>query len=440
MTKNSSALILPKGLADADAHFMTQVLRQSGAIAADNEVVSQEEQDVGMTAGYFSAIKRVKCRYKNPTDAPVSFIVKTWPPFELLPKEAMRDMFTKDIAGYTFPAADFYSRPKVHLAASDPVNDRWVLVMDDADTFATHKVHEKELNLGEVLKMIPGLVDMAVAWEGCDTGPKADQLAKIGVELWTSEKNLAIYKTGMPAAAKFADKVSNMGVNSFAGAIRWDEYLGGPGICEMFTNRLDAFFHKVNPANGATCTLSHGDLRGDNLFFCPPDQQYPHGWLCIDYQLMFRGPVPSDLAYLMGSGSVLPEVYAGDNLHKVLRAFHSQFMAKTRRYRDYSYEKFVDEYATMSTVLLCYYLAFGGPILQQGAVNNAMAARVEFGGKGATEADLPPEELRQRMWWAKAYANFSENFKTFNQYPMIAKMPENLTGLGEWVELPAHLL
>ena len=97
MTKNSSALILPKGLADADAHFMTQVLRQSGAIASDNEVVSQEEQDVGMTAGYFSAIKRVKCRYKNPTDAPVSFIVKTWPPFELAPKETMRAMFTKDI-------------------------------------------------------------------------------------------------------------------------------------------------------------------------------------------------------------------------------------------------------------------------------------------------------------------------------------------------------
>ena len=116
-----------------------------------------------------------------------------------------------------------------------------------------------------------------------------------------------------------------------------------------------------------------------------------------------------------------------------------EFVAKTRRYRDYSYEKFVDEYSTMSTVMLCYYLAFGGPILQQGAVNNAMAARVEFGGKGATEADLPPEELRQRMWWAKAYANFGENFKTFNQYPLIAGLPENLTGLGEWVDLPAHL-
>ena len=37
---------------------------------------------------------------------------------------------------------------------------------------------------------------------------------------------------------------------------------------------------------------------------------------------MFRGPVPSDLAYLMGTGSVLPEVYTGDNMHKILRSFY----------------------------------------------------------------------------------------------------------------------
>ncbi|NDG42374.1 MAG: hypothetical protein EBY28_24240, partial [Betaproteobacteria bacterium] len=103
------------------------------------------------------------------------------------------------------------------------------------------------------------------------------------------------------------------------------------------------------------------------------------------------------------------------------------------------YEKFFEEYATMSTVLFCYGLAFIGPVYHQGAFHNTMAARVEFGGKGATEADLPPEEQRQRMWWRKGFANFRENFKFFNQYPLIAGLPENLTGLGEWVDLPAHL-
>jgi hypothetical protein len=176
MSDLPSNLVLPMGLDDIDAGFMTKVLRASGVIAPTNAVVSQEETGVGMTAGYFSAIKKVKCTYGEPTDAQDSFVVKAWPAFELLPKDAIRAMFIKDIKGHLFPAADFYPRPKVHLAAFDAPNDRWALVMEDADSFAEHKVHENELTLDEVMRMIPGLVDVAVAWEGCDEGEKARQL------------------------------------------------------------------------------------------------------------------------------------------------------------------------------------------------------------------------------------------------------------------------
>ena len=79
---------LPKSLDEIDAAFMTRVLRHNKVISASNEVVAQEEEGVGMTAGYFSAIKKVKCRYKEATDAPTSFVVKTWPPFEILPSKA----------------------------------------------------------------------------------------------------------------------------------------------------------------------------------------------------------------------------------------------------------------------------------------------------------------------------------------------------------------
>ena len=78
-------LELPKCLEDIDAAFMTQVLRRSGAIGPTNAVISQEEQGVGMTAGYFSAIKKVRVTYKEPTDAPTGFVVKAWPAFEIAP-------------------------------------------------------------------------------------------------------------------------------------------------------------------------------------------------------------------------------------------------------------------------------------------------------------------------------------------------------------------
>ena len=198
--------------------------------------------------------------------------------------------------------------------------------MEDADAFGEHKVHEVELTLDEVLRMVPRLVDIAVAWEGCDVGERARELDALGVDLWASEGNLALFKAVMPAPSYSTSSHRSRTQVSSEGKT-WPQELGGSGIGEMFTERLDAFFARAHPAFGATCTLSHGDLPGDNIFFCDPSPEFPYGWLCIDFQLMFRGPVPSDLAYLMNSGTVLPEVYTGDNLELVLRTFYDAFVA-----------------------------------------------------------------------------------------------------------------
>src|SRR4051794_32716673 len=107
---------LPSSLADVDVRFMTTLLRQDGVIDGADEVVGIEESGVGMTAGYFSDIKKVRCTYARSTDAPSSFVVKAWPAFELLPAEALRALFVKDIAAYHMPADRFYPRPRAILA------------------------------------------------------------------------------------------------------------------------------------------------------------------------------------------------------------------------------------------------------------------------------------------------------------------------------------
>ena len=89
-------------------------------------------------------------------------------------------MFVKDIKGYQMPADAFYPRPITHLAAFDAENDLWALVMEDACAYADHKVHEAELSFEETMRMIPGLVDVAVAWEGADKGERAEQLEELG--------------------------------------------------------------------------------------------------------------------------------------------------------------------------------------------------------------------------------------------------------------------
>ncbi len=154
---------------------------------------------------------------------------------------------------------------------------------------------------------------------------------------------------------------------------------------------------------------------------------------------MFLGPVPSDLAYLMSSGSVLPDVYSGDSLPGILRAYYDRFMAKTQIYKDYRYDTFLREFMTMTTIVFLDYVGMGAPIWRQGAFSNARGARIELGGRGATEADLPPQELRQRMWSTKVIANLGSLYQEFGLFDYIKGLPENLHGLGQWTELPSHL-
>ena len=68
---------LPAGVGEVDAAFMQGVLRHRGAIGEDVEVTSIEKSDVGMTAGYFSSIVRVKLTYSKECSAPPSMIVKS---------------------------------------------------------------------------------------------------------------------------------------------------------------------------------------------------------------------------------------------------------------------------------------------------------------------------------------------------------------------------
>jgi hypothetical protein len=80
-----------------------------------------------------------------------------------------------------------------------------------------------------------------------------------------------------------------------------------------------------------------------------------------------------------------------------------------------------------------------GAAYWQGGARNELATRIELGGQGVTEAELAPEERRQRMWWRKAFANFRSNLKTFELYDLLRTLPESGAGFGDWVEVPEHL-
>ena len=72
---------LPAKLADINAAFLTQLLKARGLLETDNDITAVEESGVGMTAGYFSDIKKIHCSFKAPTNCPAYFVAKAWPDF-----------------------------------------------------------------------------------------------------------------------------------------------------------------------------------------------------------------------------------------------------------------------------------------------------------------------------------------------------------------------
>ena len=110
-TRIPDHMALPAKLADINANFLSQLLKARGLLEVDNEITAVEEAGVGMTAGYFSDIKKIHCHFQSPTSCPAHFVAKAWPDFEMMPGEAISDMFIKDIKGYMIPSEQFYPRP-----------------------------------------------------------------------------------------------------------------------------------------------------------------------------------------------------------------------------------------------------------------------------------------------------------------------------------------
>jgi hypothetical protein len=182
---------LPASLEDVTAEWMTQLLQYRGMIPADVTVTSLTQKGVGMTAGYFSSIAKVKCQFSAPVNCPVNYVAKAWPAFELLPKEAIGNMFVNDIKGYSeYKAADFYPRPAVYLATYDVDKNLYALVMADAEDTGVHKVHENELTLDETKMMIPKLAKIAATFENCHLPSSAQHENASYVPLWTDPANL----------------------------------------------------------------------------------------------------------------------------------------------------------------------------------------------------------------------------------------------------------
>eukprot|EP00038_Savillea_parva_P012689 m.206321 g.206321 ORF g.206321 m.206321 type:complete len:449 (+) comp23311_c0_seq1:144-1490(+) len=431
---------LPKTLDDIDAAWMTTLLRYRGVIPSDASVISIERQGVGITAGYFSSISKIKCTYSPPQpNAPTNFVAKSWPALELASADQIALMFEKDIKGYSaFTAEEWFPRPDHYLACFDSPRKLFGLVLADAEVGGVHKLHESPLSLEETLKIVPGLARFAARFENCHDesspmGKRTDYVMK-----WSSPEFLSTMfnpeNKGLPLteASGLIDKL--LAFDAYGG---WGK--GEPsvsGYCELFAKKFSAFFERTKPENGGSMTLSHGDFRGDNIFLTNANKE---GWQCIDFQLMYKGPIPSDLGYLMSTASVTDEVYT-EHEDTILHCFYDEFQKHTKAYKKdvYPFEKFKEEYITMLHVIFLYFGAYGAIFFTSSAVDGKVdpsqpdkvtgpiMVAPELGSGAITEESLSPDDIRKRKWWARAFTNMGTLFRRHKCKEFLHTLPDTV--------------
>eukprot|EP00039_Didymoeca_costata_P021771 m.345412 g.345412 ORF g.345412 m.345412 type:complete len:469 (+) comp26286_c0_seq1:110-1516(+) len=430
-------LLIPQSLADIDTAYMTKLLQARGYISETNKVVSMTETDAGITAGFFSAIKMMSCKFEQDTDAATDFVAKAWPEMEILPKEAIAAMFVRDITAYHFPQDTFYPRVTPLLAAYDLTDNRYGLVLENANTYGEQKECVANPICMDTLKtMIPNMVQAAVAWEGCDQGAAATQLEELHVVHLNDPRNMGIYTASMPTGCRFFDHLLKIKSPMIDGI---DTAKLGPKFAETLTTKLISLMEKTNPANGATCTLCHCDVKGDNVFITPNTQE---GWMLIDFQLMSKGPVPTDLAYTMVT-SVSHEVIADkQQCDNILDMFYTQYMAKTKKYTTYTYEEFVREFKVMSNLINMYVIGMGAALYHAGLANQGNM--VEFFDSEESVSTLVQNlcagDKRKRDWLRSVIINFIALNDHYGITEYIGSLPDSPEGLADFMDIPERLL
>jgi hypothetical protein len=109
---------------------------------------------------------------------------------------------------------------------------------------------------------------------------------------------------GSPEYIAYSVHQGQTGIVEVVEALRQFGY-GGTDMGDtmrLFLDRMGEFYHCWRPVEegGEVCsTLTHGDLRADNIFFTGSEASNDLRTIPIDYQLVHRAPGETDVAYFL---------------------------------------------------------------------------------------------------------------------------------------------
>ncbi|WOO40836.1 oxidoreductase family protein [Rubellicoccus peritrichatus] len=291
-------LSVPERIEEITPEWITAMLKANGHLT-DASVVNTNATKLGQDMGFLSCVAKFDLTYDmDETTAPKSIVVKIRPLDEQLLEigEAM-NAFEREIRFYQEVAPKVDARlPKFYATSGS--GPEYALIMED-------------LSFCRAGDQVEGMPHEMVA-------KTAKLMAKIQARFWNNDdlNNLDWMPESNHVECTFTDK--------------WDSFV------EHFGHLVDkeglALGEKLAPnidwvINEIACrpkTITHSDLREDNLLFGPDGTE--DEVIIVDWQLATRSMGVFDVTRLM-AGSSTPDERRGHEI-EILRAWHNTLKAE----------------------------------------------------------------------------------------------------------------
>jgi hypothetical protein len=296
------------------AAWLTDVLRDSGAIGATTSVTSFAGQAVGAGVGVMGVLLRATLTYSGPVPAgaPASVIVKLPSPYEENRAQGIAlGMYEAEVKFLNELAARTPVRlPKVYFAQIVSGTAEFAIVMEDLGHLEIGD-QVKGLPVSQATAAVRALADVHAAWWGKVQVPELEWIPSV------------VHPRIQGLAAMWPD--------IWAGFQAKFGYVLPAGAVEVGEQVKSRYWGLMEALGAMPWTLIHQDYRVDNLFF--DDLATDDPVVIIDWQGLGRGPAIYDLAYFLGGSLTIEDRRAHEA--DIVRAYHDRLVGHGV---DYSFE------------------------------------------------------------------------------------------------------
>ena len=328
MSPNSIPLSLP----ELTKEWLQKVLNNE---LDGSTIIEFSSQIIGVGEGFMGELARIKLTFEEPSSvAQDSFIIK----FAAARQDtrdmaADRNLYKREIGFYRdIGERSGISIPKCHFAHYDERSNKFVLLIEDlAPGEPSDQIHGTDRETSE--KVIIGFAKLHAQWWNSKELESLDW-AKWQITEMPKEKSIEMFKIGHEEAKRTGKFEAYPEMN------RLMEYL--PPLL------------KFDPAPPFPFSLTHGDLRSDNVI--RPTKEGGR-FAIIDWQISGIGDPISDIAYWMILSLSIEERRKTEK--HLLNLYHKTLLECG--VKGYGYKKFVNAYRTNIAVIQ---LMFSMPIDQ----------------------------------------------------------------------------